>query len=347
MKHIVKREWLILILLGILWGVGIFYGCQAEQRGNQVSIRIKAKSEDTFTVKELTALYESEKAYKILGVPEITGFGDMGRTKVFDPVTGRNMITDYMLVWGDKSLVYQGALLDGSYGLWDSDECVITSKAAKELFQSENVVGLVLVWNHKEWVIRGVTDSSRPVILFTAGEGDCVSNLEFIFPKGSAAGLETENMLSRNNLEKETVMIDYRLYGAICRLCYLLPCFYLLWLGLARINIKPIKKGIIFTLLCFLLISQMFRFPVTYIPSKWSDFDFWTAKWKGIILNAREIRELIPLSQDIVFMRNVMISIAASLAAGIGIVIYVILVHRACRKSDSSFRSSQTSKSQK
>lgn len=193
-------------------------------------------------------------------------------------------------------LITPGRLSFGSF-VTDSDSygCVISSKTAEDLFGSRECVGESLEMEGKKYIVRGVLKGKEKLCMVQGEEGKAYPYIRVYAPgipvsyvRQLLAGLLPELAAEQGNDSKDTWVSEGDLYLGIGRVIAGIPVWTALILVLFRCRriLKKIKgiRGEIarmvllaagFTGVCGILLLTV-RFSDDYIPTAWSDFEFWT-----------------------------------------------------------------------
>lgn len=132
-------------------------------------------------------------------------------------------------------------LIPGSSWLDESDRegCLIDEKTARELFGSTGVAGQVISVGEKEKTIRGILYGVSDTVLYEADETETFTNLTVYMEAGATVDQIRQDFMMRHGLEGRFVRMDILKTVA----------------DLARLT---------------------FSIPPDLIPTKWSDFGFWS-----------------------------------------------------------------------
>lgn len=249
------------------------------------------------------------------GLPEeeifqVTAWKQEENTVLTDGELGRRATALFIKVWGAMEDVLPAEMIAGSFCMPEDEKgCVLDEETAYQLFGTAKAVGNRVFIEGKTFIIRGVAKISTPVVM--------------ILEKGRKAEfkyLEIRNKESSREIldEEGSTAIEGPFYlGLLNRLLYL-PLWILLLQGVyqAAWQIKRAwqrRKRSAF-LWIFLLIAGgaavffalretwllfPFYLPDRYIPSRWSDFEFWTIKWKELEKLRQQLLYLHPCLKDV------------------------------------------------
>ncbi len=244
-------------------------------------------------------------------LPEFCIWGQKDGVSITNQDLERNVQADEILLCGNPELVFEDCrMLDRE----DTDGCLVDEKTAWELFGSLDVAGQKLTCDGKDYTIRGVIPGNKKIfaILADAGQTKPAAGMEPETAMEPNTGMESEkNVLNRITLAKpegKTVqelysewnnrydmsakLMDLELLGGMSGLCMLLvPVTGFFCIGwqlyrqfrkqehlLRKVGIAVLAV-LILTGFCIFLKHQV-QIPDEYIPTRWSDFSFWSTLWK-------------------------------------------------------------------
>ena len=306
------KKWIILILIAALWGFGAILAWTMRDAGSHVFMYY---GEGEAVEKQLiTHALDREQEQGRYMLPEITAWSRAERLKVMNPGLGRSGEADCIAVYGLMEMASYPRLIGGTYGYRsDQDGCLISSGLAMELFGGLDVAGKYIWCRQKPYRIRGVTDESSHVILLPAKEKDAMRYMMFTYVRGAESGAEegtshgmetgksaAENFLYRNGIKSGKVLVDGTYFSSAAGLGVCLPLWITsVWMlsglpgsrrGIRGRTKEGIKKSIKKSTKEFILAAVFFlaglflawklelKIPPDLIPSRWSDFEFWSGK---------------------------------------------------------------------
>ena len=191
-----------------------------------------------------------------------------------------------LLYLGDAALVWGQPCRTGAMpAQLDSRGCALSTAAAYELFGSENAVGLTVVWQDTEYVVRGIFENDNAVALlpdptagFTAAELGYTDDIRQD-PETQIAAV-----LQRTGLpEPEWQLYPAEIQTAV-RLMNWLPVLFavpVLLGGMARLSKGwpvVLRDAAVFLVLLAAVLAMPVLFqswPQWLTPSRWSDFTWW------------------------------------------------------------------------
>jgi len=201
-------------------------------------------------------------------------------------------------------------------------ECAVSSAAAEALWGAQNVVGLEVTISEKTCNVVGVfTGSDR--ILLTPGTGDWTAAELHSIPSGADGWKYGRDYSMQVGLPQP----DQVLWGSgFAWLASVLPWLPLLFCGFwaaaffLRWLWKRSHTAFLLTLtglasaFVLLLPRLLSGLPAWLIPTKWSDFSFWTQLCDSLSSRFRDFLSLSPKSIDIVRKTNLLQTILYSAA---------------------------------
>lgn len=202
------------------------------------------------------------------------------------PLAGGSTAMDGILVYGDgREAVFDGLKSGVWKGSFDEDGCMISEGAAYRLFGSVDVVGMKVICRGREWTIRGVVNKKSPWIMLPAKDNDKLPYMELNYVDAENPVSLAEEFLSLNGLAGKYLLFDWPLLKAAVRVLLCLPGWAF---GIVLLCRWKGKHKWVFAVAAFFIGAMLtFRLPQDWIPTRWSDFNFWTRKFEylGDMLN--------------------------------------------------------------
>lgn len=213
-------------------------------------------------------------------------WGEGGRDSLQNEGTERSCQAEIFYLCGSSRLLYPGEkVLDEE----DQEGCLIGRKAAYELFGTDRVQGCTVYLGETAYRIRGVLseDSCR---LYVRAPDDCSLNLVTARIFEDQTYQEVEQILlssygiSGTRLEFGLLsqiagIASFALWAALGIGTYLL---FGVWERRLNMDQKWKKRlaGFSFLALWVLFAARRWSIPAEYLPSRWSDFEFFANLWK-------------------------------------------------------------------
>lgn len=228
-------------------------------------------------------------------VPEFCIWGQKDMVMLANQDLERYAQADTILLCGNPELVFEDCrLLDRS----DYEGCLVDEGISWELFGSTDVAGEEISYEGKSYTIRGVLPGDRKMFAFQVDGSQSEQEKESILnritlqkPEGKTVQ-ELQSMWN-NSFDISVKLMDLELLQGIGGFCMLLfplsVCICFLWYLYRQFREQEAliwKIGMagfaaaFFVCFCFFLKNQIY-IPDDYIPTRWSDFSFWTELWEG------------------------------------------------------------------
>jgi hypothetical protein len=301
---------------------GRYYFGYAKEYLSCASARYEAPS---VTFEDVSHAVDNIRQNSILCIPEITLWNRLKQEAVQNSASKIKVYTNVVEVRGDMSQVIPMKFVEGNY-VYPEDVrgCVLDTKTAEQLFGTRMAVNNTVLWKKKEYVVRGVIQSEDTMMLFQSTKEDqAYANVEAVYHEQSGSnkgGIVKDNegqllmdLLVQNGLKKPELIIDGAFNADLLFLLYRLP----LWLSAFFLILKLIKiagdyrKSVTLACTSFILflvaayvLSKItafrIRIPIQFIPSKWSDFDFYVSKYNEIRNNTVTTNNMELMPKDIV-----------------------------------------------
>lgn len=329
-----KNKITCLTFMGIflfLWQDG--YRCAFIMKEHYTSVGVRYTKEGV-ELSSIIKAHENEEEKESLNIPEMTAWNRLTQGELLNEVLNRSLTIPVFTVWGDMRQTAVMELLNGSY-VWDEDKrgCLIDSVSAYELFGTVNTVGNSILYDNKEYFIRGVIKTkSRGLWIRDFQRDTKFTNLELIYSDIEMGEMYSENFLYQNQLGESWILINSALYSKVLYHFWLIPFWLLciliiLWWksrGLNSITQWFLFAGssILLLAVCFFAAGNPVYFPRQWIPVKWSDFDYWLRLVEEIKEEFSEIRYFVPSPKDVFFLD----SGRTALLEGCGVVVFLPLL---------------------
>ena len=253
--------------------------------------------------------------------------------KTASSALGRNAALRMIVAYGDMRQIAPMRLLCGSYPVDDDTSgCVVDAKSAMRLFHATDTIGAELTVDGELYVVRGIVEAYEPMLILRKN-GAAYENLEFSAENLSAAKQLVETFLYRCNSEGDYIVVQS---GLIAQLAHGLVWFAAVIYGVAGANAalrnawanrgnkhdfwwRLLIGAALVTASVAVLIKTAF-WPQSFLPTKWSDFAFWTTLWQGWEAQWKAVSLMTPLPKEIELFQKLLCSgvllLAALLAGG-------------------------------
>lgn len=237
-------------------------------------------------------------------------------------ITNKELSLSYKVylieVYGDVKWVYPMELTAGNLiNPNDYKGCIIDRETAYQLFGTVDPIGNCISYGNEYFYVRGIIRSPKPIFFRQIHDKKhTYSNLELVYG-GDVDGYElAKGFIMQNNLTDSYIIIDGSFYGKVFNSLYKVPgwflCFYVLYQILRAIwKRRTIPLQVLILSLGFLtvwivlkrLLDFRISIPQYLIPTKWSDFSFWTGRYKELHNQIDQIAYQTPVIKDILFVR--------------------------------------------
>lgn len=326
MKHAADRTvWLGIKLLLMAYCYYVAVSCCKEVQKTAEIVTVPLAGEPLSAKAAAEVLAQEEEQEDAL----YTCFwGSLGKQNVSCEETGKSSRVPVVVTKGNTELVMQGT----AAVTWREDGCCIDSETAVELFGTADANGQQLGYGGRVYTVCGVFESLQSMMIRqAAGEDEtCLDTAALWSP--DAGGDYAEQFLLRHGLEGE--QISFAFWGVLAE-DFLLLLPVLLGAGLIRFLIgcgkaapEAGKKAASFALAALILLALLWllkarlRIPRDMIPSKWSDFSFWSDWWRGQRQNLFRILVSPQGEAQLALLWNLLLSffcniLAVFLAAGV------------------------------
>lgn len=248
-------------------------------------------------------------------MPKFCIWGQKEKETITNEDLSRSIQTDVVLFCGNPELLFEDCRVPARR---DSQGCLIDEGTAWELFGSANVEGKEISYQGKSYTIRKVIPGKEKIFALqicslveheTAKDGlspeggmlkdrqpdetkeDIVLN-RLTMQKPEEKTQQDMALMWENQYGLSVTVLDVELLKGIGGFCVLLVpvtsciCFLCYLFCQYRQQKRPVWKAVVaalgFTLAVsfFLLLKEQINIPDDYIPTRWSDFSFWTELWK-------------------------------------------------------------------
>ncbi len=290
-----------------------------------VSVRLHS---DTITKSRLDQAVNKEKEDKSSFL-EVTPWTCIRGESISNPLLRRKQKLSVIIVSGNMQIVAPMKLSSGNYVSGDDKNgCVLDTKTSYELFGTINATGSLITYQDKEYLVRGIVKTRDPLVILQADQNwKGITNLEFEFDRERIEKGEdlTREFLLTYGLTEDYVLIDGYFYSDLVRTILCLPVWMLYFAGILilakrylalsrhstekAMSMKPwvfALYGLIggftmlgFGFLLYDLTGNIFHLSGKFIPPKWSDFDFWSNRFRFMKEQIRQLRYLTPTLKDI------------------------------------------------
>jgi hypothetical protein len=289
-----------------------------------VSIRMNREG---VTEQEIDHVLKMNNSRGSSDIPEVTAWIRCEEAEVINDVLKRSVRLTPLIVSGDMGLVTPMSILRGNLVYKDDKKgCVIDSDTAFKLFGSDKAEGNIVVYRNKDYYVRGVVKSKSSLFLIQGDDiGSEYKNLELLYQNKERGEEWAQDFMCQNGLGTDYVIIDGYFYRRIISEIPCIPLWLFSLAAVAQVVRFYIRKKEEFKLPVFLLLglfgiaaivgygviltrftASPFYFPEKLIPTKWSDFDYWSKQYENIKEQIVQMRLLSPNPKDILLEDELM-----------------------------------------
>lgn len=252
-----------------------------------------------------------------------------------NPILEHTQRVSKISVYGSMQATIPMELVAGNYVYYgDNNGCVIDETTAYQLFGTINIIENEVKIGEASYWIRGVVKAEQNVFLLqNQDKKEMYDNLEIIFSeKNLENGMQlAESLLYQYNIGENAVLLDGVLYANIVKHYEAIP-YWIIYILFIIIIIRFLieylkqkkwnrtKKKNFMQMICIVLVSliiiitigffmQIFfenpcYLPQQWIPTQWSDFDFWVKKYQDIKEHTTEIQYIMPNIKDVLLIKK-------------------------------------------
>lgn len=310
------------VLTLVLYGSAVFFFCNFQEEPS-VSVFLSSVYPDGEQAEEIL-----EAGKRAGAETDVCFYWDGGMDSITEPEYGRSV---QVLIGG---LYGNAALYDWRLNsFWEGDRggCVIDERSAWELFGTKQAEGRYLKLRGKQYQVRQVLPWNQNICLIRPEKTEAVCTRVFLKNEKTGAEKTAEQFLMGNGLSG-TVVDGGSLHGAAMLLLALLPAavfFYLLKWACREKKAYSEKEGgywlwvgtsaLLIGTAAAVLWNKV-EIPGDWIPSRWSDFQFWSDRFRSL---GETLRLFIMLPKTVLQAENIFTFIqcavcsVSALAAGI------------------------------
>ena len=210
--------------------------------------------------------------------------------------------------WGDGSLAWPAAYLaGGAPASADRTGCAISAALAWQLYGSLDAVGQTLKWAGSTYTVLGVLDTEETAALFAGDDETPYTAAEFVPGPDGDAGEQARSFAASAGLGADAMVYGPSL-AAGCRLLAWLPLgaaavrLALHGLTLLRRRSRPAGQAACWVLavgLAAALPLVLAQLPAWLVPSRWSDFAYWSQLSETLAGQLRMLLAVSPALRDV------------------------------------------------
>lgn len=310
-----KKYLKYLVIAGLLGLGGIFFYLSAASWGSMIleKDQVSFSLEQPISGNEAVSVIERSQEQEELKEEDnerITDFciwGQKERAILTNENLSRSILANVILMCGNPELLFQDCRVPGRDDLLG---CLIDEESAWQLFGSSNVVDKEITYNGKKYTIRKVIPGAERIAAFQVSrqprnknEGGNENSLESLEadecqldrlavspPKGWTAQALQEAWMNQYGFAVE--LLDMELLRGLAGGCVLLfPITVCILFGVylyhqyrkqETMTGKAVSAvlAVILAGMAWFFLKNWVQIPDDYIPTKWSQFSFWTTLWE-------------------------------------------------------------------
>ncbi len=278
-KKCLSFKYIRVVLLASLAGILVCFGMKDYVNVGNFRVAVAQLYGDDLTVSQ------AEKMWKDIQrsneASDLCFVWDGGIREIYNPLYSRQTNVRVTGVTGMAALYDRQASVLGEN---DENGCVIDRNTALELFGSEDCVGSQLTMENKSYVVRGVASWKQRVFFIRSFEKNMhCTQILIERKKAQTREMAVSTFLMGNGLSG--MLIDDSWLDVI--LPWFFVAFFIKIAILARKKeaLPDSWKGVRFILnificgIClFFILKFLSDIPQSWLPDKWSNFSFWSAK---------------------------------------------------------------------
>ncbi|MCP1101449.1 hypothetical protein M2454_001185 [Aequitasia blattaphilus] len=230
-------------------------------------------------IQDYNSELENQKAFVI--------WGSLGNAVVTNSDLNRSKDVEILVMNGRTDLVFSNSpWLDRG----DYNQCLIDENTAMELYGSKKVSEVELIYNNKAYQVKGVLENAKDTLIVQSDSSEVIG-LEKIT-------IRTDAKTSEKEIQRK-METQYGITGTILRYSLLTESIELVSLlfpiiigcHLMTELIKNVRNAsnkkkeyffwsaglLVFMIVFIILIFKRVSIPEDYIPTRWSDFSFWSS----------------------------------------------------------------------
>ena len=229
------------------------------------------------TAKEAEQICEAEAEQEYPAA--ICFFKEQPDTSLFCRETGEASVVNQIRIIGNAEL-----LMYGSNALsFRKNGCYLDTATVRVLFGTDKVAGQTVRSGDQSWQVLGVFDSLQKEMLCVAEEKMLLDRVLLLSSDYGRGRDELEQLLLRNGLGGDVV--DFTVVTALVQDLLLIVSLLLLaraakWLikDLPGTGLR-LAATVVFGLAGLWYLTGNLHIPPDLIPTRWSDFSFWSTTW--------------------------------------------------------------------
>lgn len=303
---------LYLLTALVLWAICLFSGQVFMRSYQQVSIRFEKQG---VTLKNWKEIQWLDTINQTVEKPLVTLWKISKDQSVEAESIKKKADMEVTIFYGNITSAVKAGILQGNFLLnEDKQGCMIDEKGAYSLFGSLDVLGKKVQWQNGAYVIRGIVEGTTGALYVQGHEEQLIfQNIELKLKNEKNGTEQAITYLTEKGLPAPEGIIDGYFMSEIAQAFCYLPA----WILFFTIAVRLLKEvwhlrrrpvlfciGSIFVIVSIILLQLAIdfhiSFPEQFIPTKWSDFSFWSSQIQQIKENVHLLNLLTPRENDVV-----------------------------------------------
>lgn len=300
---------------------GFLYACTDGEREEITLLQLDTPYDGTAAkTYSVNAQNSDDEAY-----PPFAFWAEQKRTAIQNPDLGRSTRSLLITVYGDSSLVLSGSqILDrDSLGY-----CLIDTRTSQALFGSAHATGQRIEIDRQIYEVAGTVNSAAPTVLvqYDSKSSPSLDKLSLRMAGSESRKERLRVFLNRTGMEGTEIPLHYyRIWGVV--LVFILPVLLLssVLYDLAKIMHTRRDMPVLWLLLLLLFLGYAIisvwvldihgQFPPELLPTKWSDFNFWSNLWQQTLREAEFLMRIEKSQPHLILFYRFLTSAGYSLLA--------------------------------
>jgi hypothetical protein len=215
-----------------------------------------------------------------------------GKVPVSAENTEKEQIVSLYQMKGQQGAVFGRGLCAGRYFTkGESSVCLLDKETVRKIFGSDNVLGMKVKWGDGEYKIAGLLAGKQPLCIIPAKEGAFFDGIAMKKTKKASSSKMAFGILETAVGGIGLQRIDGALYYmTACLIYFLMTAVFVFAFG-----IKAGRRKVV-VILCMVLAAEILIMGIglaapgsDYLPSYWSDFDFFVQLFKEKKVQVQEL----------------------------------------------------------
>lgn len=323
-KHVSRLLFLIMVL--ICFSLSVFYSSKSTTAKN-----IQMLSTEN-NILDGSAAIDMQTTEETTDNPiHFTAWGEVKDGMVEEGDLNKSAKVNALLIKGDSNLVYENSQNLTSD---DVDGCLLSENVVYQLYGDNNVTGKTIEYNGRSLIIREVIkDTSDLIIMQALSSTEQVMNYVSI-EVGSGDDADVVVQEFNNRYTGFDNLINIQSYGMWASVISgILPIIMLFTILIPFIKFllsyrqQPVRfflytaLTLVYAGIFLWIMNFEFNFPTNMIPSKWSDFSFWSSLYQK---KTDEIELLLRIEKNTVQMTIVQPFLQTTKYSVFAVILYVI-----------------------